>query len=248
VRDHRIIHIPERAVIREAIVLAGGFGTRLQPVVRDVPKSMAPVNGRPFLEYLFDYIISGGIGRVVLSVGYKSESIETHFGRRYRDLEIDYAKEIEPLGTGGGIRNAFRLTGGAEAFVLNGDSLFMVDLGEMERFHRSGNALLTMALRYLEDSGRYGSVRLDAMHRIRGFEEKNSTSGPGYINGGVYILNKEFMTGDLFPEKFSLEKDCFEKFCGHVSMLGFPSEGYFLDIGIPEDYEKANNEFGKLEH
>lgn len=235
-------------MISEAIVLAGGFGTRLQPVVKDVPKSMALVNGRPFLEYLFDYLVAGGIGTVVLSVGYKSVAIQEHFGNSYRSLKIRYAFEQEPLGTGGGIRNAFGLVEGPEAFVLNGDSLFRISLSEMQAFHTTGEGLLTLALRYLADTGRYGSVEIDFLHRVKGFTEKKEDAGPGYINGGIYILNKEFITGELFPERFSIEKDCFEKYCREYTMLGFAGEGYFLDIGIPEDYSKAQDEFKRLEY
>jgi len=233
-------------VITEAIILAGGFGTRLQPVVSNVPKSMAPVHGRPFLEYLLDYLISQGIRKVVLSVGYKSQAIRDHFGPVYRDLDMAYAAETEPLGTGGGIRNAFRLTEGEEAFVLNGDSIFKVGLAEMYRFHISNQGFLTLALRHVDQTGRFGSVRLDQFSRIIGFAEKSETAGPGYINGGVYILRKDFILNEIFPDQFSIEKDCFELYFKDVTMLGFLSEGYFLDIGIPGDYERANHEFDRL--
>jgi D-glycero-alpha-D-manno-heptose 1-phosphate guanylyltransferase len=235
-------------VIREAIVLAGGFGTRLQKVVNEVPKSMAAVNGRPFLEYLFDFLISQGITSAVLSTGYKSSIIHSHFKEKYKGLKLSYAVENEPLGTGGGIKNAFRKIDGEEAVVFNGDSMFVIDLVGMSALHKSENAAATVALRYLEDTMRYGTVKLDAIHRIRGFYEKKAGSGPGYINGGIYILNKAFITGSLFGEKFSLEKDCFEKYYKEMLMLGFPSKGYFLDIGIPEDYSRAQDEFGKLEY
>jgi D-glycero-alpha-D-manno-heptose 1-phosphate guanylyltransferase len=235
-------------VIREAIVLAGGFGTRLQKVVNEVPKSMAAVNGRPFLEYLFDFLISQGITSVVLSTGYKSSIIHSHFKNRYKGLELSYAVENDPLGTGGGIKNAFRKIAGEEAFVFNGDSLFVTDLKSMSTLHKKENAAATLALRYVEDTARFGTVKLDTIHRIRGFYEKKAGSGPGYINGGIYILNKAFISGSLFGEKFSLERDCFEKYYNEMLMLGFPSEGYFRDIGIPEDYNRAQDEFGKLEY
>lgn len=235
-------------MIREAIILAGGLGTRLRTVVSDVPKSMADVNGRPFLEYVFDYLIRYNIGKVVVSTGYKGDMISGYFGKKYRSLDLSYAEEKEPLGTGGGIRNAFRLIKGEEAFVMNGDSLFSINLEEMDKFHHSGHGLLTLALRYLEDTGRYGAVRLDISHRIKGFTEKKENGGPGYINGGVYILNKDFITGDFFEDKFSIEKDCFEKYYMDHSMLGFVADGYFLDIGIPEDYERAQHEFQRLEY
>ncbi len=233
-------------MIREAIILAGGLGTRLKPAVSDVPKSMAPVNGRPFLEYLLDWLIVEGISRVILSVGYKADIIRDHFGDRYQSVEMAYAMEEEPLGTGGGIRNAFRHAKGEEAFVLNGDSLFEVGLPEMFEFHREGEGLITIALRYVADAGRYGMVRTDHLHRIIGFSEKQQDAGPGFINGGIYILNRAFITGERFGDRFSIEKDCFETYYRDVVMLGFPSDGYFLDIGVPDDYNKAHDEFKRL--
>jgi D-glycero-alpha-D-manno-heptose 1-phosphate guanylyltransferase len=235
-------------VIREAIVLAGGFGTRLQKVVNEVPKSMAPVGGRPFLEYLFDFLIARGITSAVLSTGYKSSVIHSHFKDKYKGLSLAYAVENEPLGTGGGIKNAFHKVIGEEAFVFNGDSLFIADLNGMALLHKKENATATLALRFLQDTARYGTVKLDAIHRIRGFHEKQAGSGAGYINAGVYILNKAFITGTLFNDRFSLERDCFEKYYREMLMLGFPCEGYFLDIGIPEDYKRAQDEFGKLDY
>ena len=235
-------------MITEAIVLAGGMGTRLRQAVSEVPKSMAPVNGRPFLEYLLDYLDKNGFGHVVLSVGFMNEQIREHFGERHKGIRLSYAVEESPLGTGGGIRKAFGMVGGAEAFAFNGDSLFLADPAKMFSFHETGAGYLTIALRYVEDASRYGSVKMDALHRIRGFAEKTAEGGPGYINGGVYILNKAFLTGTAFPESFSLEKDCFEQYYRDIPILGFPSEGYFLDIGIPEDYHRAQDEFRKLEY
>jgi D-glycero-alpha-D-manno-heptose 1-phosphate guanylyltransferase len=235
-------------VIREAIVLAGGLGTRLRNVVSEVPKSMALVNGRPFLEYLFDFMILKGINSVILSTGYKSSAIKSHFKDHYRTLALTYAVEDEPLGTGGGIKNAFHKVRGEEAFVFNGDSLFIIDLFSMAQAHKKENASVTLGLRHLGETGRYGTVTIDSFHRIRGFQEKKENPGAGYINAGVYILNKAFITGTLFREKFSIEKDCFEKYYREFLMLGYPAEGYFLDIGIPEDFKRAQDEFGKLEY
>jgi len=235
-------------MIREAIVLAGGLGTRLQSIVRDIPKAMAVINGRPFLEYLLDYLGSCGIVHVVLSVGYKSEFIKDHFQDHYKSISLTYVMEEIPLGTGGGVRRAFDQIDGDDAFVLNGDSLFLVDLQSMYRFHKNSGTLITIALNFRDNTERYGSVELDHLHRIRTFREKGAHSGAGYINGGVYILNKNFLTSEIFPERFSLEKDCFEEYFRTVEMLGFPSEAYFLDIGIPSDYEKAKNEFKRLEY
>ncbi len=233
-------------MIREALVLAGGFGTRLKEVVPELPKSMAVVNGRPFLEYLLDFLDARKFQSVVLSTGYKATVIKNHFKSRYKGLELFYAAEQEPLGTGGGIRHAFHKISGENAFVFNGDSLFLADLEGMSALHKKQNATATIALRQVDDTTRFGRVNVDASLRIRGFSEKKAGAGPGYINGGVYILNKPFLLGSLFREKFSLEKDCFEKYYREVPMFGFPSEGYFRDIGIPEDFARAQDEFKRL--
>lgn len=232
----------------EAIVLAGGFGTRLQPVVGDRPKPMALVRGRPFLEYLFDHLLLHGVARTVLSVGYRHEAIMDHFGNRYREMEIDYSVETEPLGTGGGIRLAMWKVSGLHALVLNGDSLLRADYREMMEFHLKKKADATLALRRLPDTARYGRVTLDRTRRIKGFVEKGSESGPGLINAGVYIICKYLLMEPDFRGKFSIEKDCFGRLYNEVRLYGWPAGGYFLDIGIPEDYEKAQDEFAEFGH
>jgi D-glycero-alpha-D-manno-heptose 1-phosphate guanylyltransferase len=231
----------------EAIILAGGFGTRLQQVVSDLPKSMAQVNGRPFIEYLLNYLRGQGVTRFILSVGYKKESIEAHLGNNFKNIPIDYAVEKEPLGTGGGIKNALKIVEGNSAFVLNGDSMFRLDMKALGLLHTDAKSDITIALRFLEDTERYGSVKINDDKRITGFSEKGSESGPGYINGGVYLVNKSYLFTQEFPEKFSIEKDCFESCFLKSRFFGFPSRGYFLDIGIPEDFYKAQHEFRPFE-
>jgi D-glycero-alpha-D-manno-heptose 1-phosphate guanylyltransferase len=227
----------------EAIILAGGFGTRLQSVVNDVPKSMAPVNNRPFLDYLLNYLTGQGVSKVIISAGYKYEAIQSHFGDRYHHLPITYAVESEPLGTGGGIMNAMKVAESDDVFVLNGDSMFRLGLPSLANVHAQKKAMITIALKYMEDCSRYGAVILDEQNRIKGFMEKGTDAGAGYINAGVYLIRKEFMLSKGFPEKFSMEKDCFEKMWPSEAFYGYPSRGYFLDIGIPEDYLKAQDQF-----
>jgi D-glycero-alpha-D-manno-heptose 1-phosphate guanylyltransferase len=227
----------------EAIILAGGLGTRLRGVIGESPKSMAPVNGRPFLEFLLDYLIAEGVTRVILSTGFKAEVITAHFGNRYRSLQVDYSHEVTPLGTGGGILKAMHLVTEPDVFTLNGDSLFRLGLAGLKEMHTTNRADITLALRSLPETGRYGSVRTDTAGRITGFEEKKENAGPGYINGGVYRIRRDFLLNAGFPEKFSLEKDCFEMKASSARFFGFPADGYFLDIGIPEDYERAQHEF-----
>jgi D-glycero-alpha-D-manno-heptose 1-phosphate guanylyltransferase len=231
----------------EAIILAGGLGTRLQKVVNDQPKSMALINDKPFLEYLLNYLTGQEIHKVILSVGYKREMIQDYFKDRYRHLPISYAIEEEPLGTGGGILNALEQVEGDFSFVLNGDSMFRVDMNAMLNLHLKTTADLTMALRYLEDTSRFGTVKIDLEKKVTGFHEKKQDACPGYINGGVYLINKNFLLSGSFGKKFSIEKDCFEKCYNKAGIYGYPSRGYFLDIGIPEDYMTAQDEFKRFE-
>lgn len=232
----------------EAIILAGGLGTRLKQVVRDVPKSMALVNGRPFLEYLLDFLMLGGINRAILSVGYMHEAIISHFGRSYRSMRLDYAIEEEPLGTGGGIRLSFWKVHGDRAFVFNGDSIFRFHLKGMAEYHAKKDAEVTIALRRIDDTGRYGRVTRNRSGRITGFAEKKSNVSPGFISAGVYIIEKQFLLDPGFRGRFSIEKDCFEPLAGKADIFGYPATGYFLDIGIPADYQKAQDDFKELDN
>lgn len=227
----------------EAIILAGGFGTRLQSVVNDVPKSMAPVNNRPFLEYLLNYLTGQGVSKIIFSAGYKYESIQAYFGNQYHHLPLLYAVETEPLGTGGGIMNAMKFAESEDVIVLNGDSMFRLGLQSLAGTHAAKKAEITIAVKFMEDCSRYGSVLMNQQNRITGFAEKCPESGQGFINAGVYMIRKEFMLRQGFPEKFSMEKDCFEKLCHTEAFYGYPARGYFLDIGVPEDYLKAQDQF-----
>ena len=227
---------------KEAIILAGGFGTRLQGVVKDLPKPMAPVNGRPFLTYILDYLIDYQYNKVVLSVGYLHKKIEEFFGTHYKSLEIDYAVETEPLGTGGGILFAMSKCTTDNVLVINGDTMFKVDLDAFERFHEEKSGLLSIVLREVEDVSRYGSVTISDDNLIALFIEKQVTFGRGYINGGVYLINRKLFEKHPQPRKFSFEKDLMTKFYTQELFYAMPSDGYFIDIGIPEDYARAQQE------
>lgn len=228
-------------MIREAIVLAGGFGTRLQTVVKEVPKPMAPVAGKPFLQYILDYLILHKVTHVVLAVGYLRETIMEFFGDNYETLSITYAIEENPLGTGGGILQACNFIKGENVFVINGDTFFDVDLVELSAFHESNTALLTVALKKMEKFDRYGTVDLDVEGRVIGFLEKKYLD-EGLINGGIYCLNKNIFSPEL-PKVFSFEKEILEKEIVNRKIYGLRSEGYFIDIGIPEDYARAQIDF-----
>ena len=155
--------------------------------------------------------------------------------------------EEEPLGTGGGILNALQQAEGESVFAMNGDSMFRIDLQAMQQHHRKTGADLTMALRYLEDTSRFGTVTMDATTRVTGFFEKHPDPEPGYINGGIYLINRNFLVASSFGRKFSIETDCFEKCYKESAIYGYPAKGYFLDIGIPEDYMTAQDEFKRFD-
>ena len=219
----------------EAIVLAGGFGTRLSTVVSDVPKPMAPINGRPFLEYLLDDLNEKGINRVILAVSYKKDIIKNYFKKKYREIEIVYSDEDIPLGTGGAIKKALTLAENEEIFIINGDTFFDVNLKEMYQFHKKNSSKLTLAIKKMEKFDRYGSLILDK-DRIIKFKEKKYID-KGYINGGIYLINKDLLNEEE-KEIFSFEKDVLENEKFIIEKYGYKSEGYFIDIGIPEDYYK----------
>jgi D-glycero-alpha-D-manno-heptose 1-phosphate guanylyltransferase len=224
---------------REAVILAGGLGNRLRTVVSDRPKPMADINGRPFLEYLADYLILQGIDRIILAAGYMHEFIKNHFGDRYRKAEIVYAIEKKPLGTGGGLRNALRLVHEEKAFVVNGDTFFGIPFREMEELYVKKHADVLIALCQAEDQTRYGSVRTDSEGRVVKFAEKTDGPGPSFINGGVYLMKKGIFKGQDLPEIFSFEKDFLEKNTAGTRIFGKPFTADFIDIGIPETLRYA---------
>ncbi|MBO6517273.1 MAG: nucleotidyltransferase family protein [Bacteroidia bacterium] len=229
-------------MVPEAIILAGGMGTRLKSVVSDVPKPMAPVAGRPFLTYLLDQIANTGIQNVYLSVGYKHEVILQYFGRRYKHLNLHYVIEKERLGTGGGIRLAAELATSNTLFVLNGDTYFDVAFPKFFDHHQHAENGMTIALKQMSNVTRYGMVKQDGQ-RIIGFSEKSAEPVTGNINGGIYCLNRTLFLEKTKPTAFSMETDFMEKYVNDIAIGGFESEGYFIDIGIPEDYTKANQYF-----
>ncbi len=229
-------------MIHEAVLLAGGMGTRLQRVLPDLPKPMAPINGKPFIEYIMDYLITFNIRKFILSVGYKHEAFSSHFSNNYKGVPVIFSVEETPLGTGGGIHKAIALAEGYNILVLNADTMFKLDIFSMYSLHQSVSADITMGLRKMEEISRYGSVETDSNSRVTGFYEKDSKKGYGTINGGVYIFKKDIFEKRKMPEKFSLEKDFLEPFYPSTKIYGYSSDAYFIDIGIPKDYEKAQHE------
>jgi D-glycero-alpha-D-manno-heptose 1-phosphate guanylyltransferase len=228
-------------MVNEAIILAGGFGTRLQKVVNDVPKPMAPVRERPFLEYILDFLGEFGITRVILSTGYKYEIILNHFGNKYKEIQIDYSVEKSPLGTGGAIKLASEKIYGENTLILNGDSIYKFDLAEFGTFFQT-HSTYAIALRNVEDASRYGKVEVNSDNRIISFAEKSKKPEPGLINSGIYLFNMTKFRSIQFPVKFSIEQDFFQQYTQNLEIYGYKSKGYFIDIGIPEDYYRAQIE------
>jgi D-glycero-alpha-D-manno-heptose 1-phosphate guanylyltransferase len=230
----------------KAIVLAGGLGTRLSGITGDIPKPMAKVGARPFLEYLLDYLVEQGIEQAVLAVSHKWEVIREHFGDAYRGMTLNYSVEAEPLGTGGAIRQALETISDDEIIVLNGDTLFHVDLEAMAATHRRGKVLLTIALKQVADCGRFGRVKVTDGGVITEFLEK-STSEPGWINGGIYMLNRRLLDDFPMPVKFSFEQDLLEPNIDRIHPVAFQANAYFIDMGVPDDYDRAQSEIGGVQ-
>jgi len=228
-----------------AIILVGGLGTRLRSVLKDVPKPMAPIENKPFLAYLLDYLLLQGITEVVFSVHYLSEKIQAYFQSDYRGIKILYAEEVEALGTGGAVVNALNLhPTSAPVFVLNGDTFVKLDYQSMYQRYLQAASDLSMALRAVEDCSRYGRVIVEEQV-VTSFTEKG-VSGPGYINAGVYLINPALFQAFDLPMHFSLEKDFLLPFIASLRPHAFLANDYFIDIGIPEDYARAKAELPAL--
>lgn len=221
----------------EAIILAGGKGTRLQTIISEVPKPMAPIHGKPFLAYLLDLGHKQGITHFILAIGYQHEKISDYFGCSYLGIPITYSLETTPLGTGGAVIAALQKVQSESVFIFNGDTFFNIDLAEIYAFHKNISAGVTIALSQMKENTRYGAVSLDK-NQIISFSEKKSIDNT-LINGGIYLINTDIFKSLILPKSFSLEKDFFEVYVSKINMYGLVSEGYFLDIGIPTDYSRA---------
>lgn len=226
-----------------AAILAGGLGTRLRSVVGDRPKVLAPVGGRPFLTYLLDQLAAAAIREVVLLTGHAAEQVRDALGETFGGLRLVYSVEPAPLGTGGALRHALPYLSGPAVLLLNGDSYCDVNLAEFARYYQAEPAGVSMVLVRVPDASRYGGVRLGRTGRVLRFEEKAATRAPGWINAGVYLLDRalvaESPTGQL-----SLERDLLPDWVARRRVRGFRCEGRFLDIGTPRSYAEAERFFG----
>ncbi|GAB3415945.1 HAD-IIIA family hydrolase [Niabella aquatica] len=228
----------------EAIILAGGLGTRLRSAVPDLPKCMAPVAGRPFLYYVINYLRMQGIDKIVFSLGYMHDVILQWLQQEFSSLDYDYVIEDEPLGTGGAIRFALQKTTAENVFIANGDTLFHFDAQSMLVQHLQHNATCTLALKPMYNFDRYGVVTLSKNNTVSSFKEKQYYES-GLINAGLYLIHKKAFFSKSFTTKFSFEKDYLQQFVGEAHFSGIAWDTYFIDIGIPEDYNRAQTEFAK---
>jgi len=221
----------------EAVILAGGYGTRLKNVLPDIPKPMAPAGDKPFLGHLLKWISDYPVDKVVLSTGYRSEVIKDYFGNKFGRIELAYAAEEIPLGTGGGMMNAMNLLTSQDFFLINGDTYFPVDLTKLMLFHTERCGFITVALKRMKLFSRYGAVECNGDMIVK-FREKRPCL-KGLINGGVYVVNRKLLMISKYPESFSFERDILEKKAGTGDLRGICFDNPFLDIGVPGDLRKA---------
>jgi D-glycero-alpha-D-manno-heptose 1-phosphate guanylyltransferase len=221
----------------DAIILCGGRGTRLAAIVSDVPKPLALVSGRPFLDYILDHLAASGlVRRAVLAIGHMAERIVAHYGQCRPPLPLSFVHETEPLGTAGALINALPATASDPVLGLNGDSLFRFDVRTLLRHHLDSGAEATLALVIVPDSGRYGSVELCGS-RVVAFREKETANRPGPINGGVMVLSRKLLDRPVRP--LSVERELLPAAIERGTLQGIVFETPFLDIGLPESFAVA---------
>lgn len=228
----------------EAVILAGGLGTRLRSVLHDLPKPMAPIGDKPFLTYILAYLHRQRVTRAIVSAGYMHEKIEEYFGNSFQTLALDYSVESEPLGTGGAIKKAFKQVMDNDVLIINGDTFFDVNIFALYEKHIVTNADLTLALKPMSNFDRYGCVVTSA-DKVLAFKEKKHKQR-GLINGGIYIAKSDLFNRFVLSQKFSFELDFMQQYINELSITSYISDTYFIDIGIPEDYQRAKSELSCL--
>lgn len=226
-------------------ILCGGKGSRLSSLFPDTPKALVPVNGRPFIKYIFDQLICAGFKEVILCVGYKGRMIEKTFENRYRKLSIYYSHEITAMGTLGAVINALPLIKTDKTMVMNGDSYVDARLEDFINYSQKNQNYINMLVCEVPDSSRYGAVKLENENRVKRFFEKGRCLG-NYINAGVYIMNKNHLKRQAYGEIASFEYDFFPDQVKRNLVYGYPARAAFIDIGVPEDYHNATKFFNNL--
>jgi D-glycero-alpha-D-manno-heptose 1-phosphate guanylyltransferase len=230
--------------IKEAIILAGGLGTRLRSAVPELPKCLAPVNDRPFIAYVTDHFRREGVDRFIFALGYKSAYFDRFFEAEFPDGGYEISLESEPLGTGGAIVQAAGLVREKTVLILNGDTFFKVGMEALSAYHVDRQSECTLCLKPMQDFDRFGAVELAEDGRIGRFREKQFYA-KGLVNGGVYALEKSALLAGSWPKAFSFEKDYLEE-GAERRLYGMVQDGYFIDIGIPDDYRRVQEESKKL--
>jgi len=228
-----------------AVILAGGLGMRLRPVIKDQPKILASIHGRPFVFYLLDQLAGIGLKDVILCTGYLGSQIQDLLGDSYGGMQLSYSQELSPLGTAGGLRKAAPLIKSSSALVMNGDSYCDADLQAFLDWHQSQASSATLVLTYLNDASRYGLVEVDRSGAIVSFTEKNNKNSPGLINAGIYLLSRDKILN--IPDNagaVSLERDVFPDWIGK-GLRGYKTRCRFLDIGVPAAYTAAEDFFSE---
>ena len=225
-----------------AAILAGGLGTRLRSVVSDRPKVMAQVAGRPFITHLLDQLAEAGIRKTVLCTGYLAAMIRDELGDAYRGMELAYSVEPAPLGTGGALCHAAGQLSGETLLVLNGDSYCCCRLADFRASHSASGACAAMALTQVDDVARFGAVLTGEASRVESFLEKGGQKGPGWINAGIYLLPRTVIQEMVPDREFSLERELFPALIAQ-GLYGYRCAGPFIDIGIPEEYERSQRLF-----
>ena len=230
----------------DGVILCGGQGARLRGVVQDVPKVMAEIDGRPFLDFIMEHLRTEGLARVILCMGYKADVIEAHYRGRECGMTIEFSRENTPLGTGGALKNARGLIFSDPFFVLNGDSFLAADLQRLLNFHIKKKAEASMVVTQVTEPGDYGSVALDDEQRVTAFHEKSGGEGLSNVNAGVYCFNQSVFSRMPHTAQFSLEREFLPKLTGH-KFYGVITSRPFVDIGTPDryNYAKHNLKWGK---
>ncbi len=226
----------------QAVILAGGLGSRLHPVVSDRPKVLAEVRERPFLSYLLDQISSAGVLKAVICTGYMGGQVREMFGDAYGPLRLRYSREQKPLGTGGALRLALPIFSSDAILVMNGDSYTDVDLGAYVDWFFRKNREISLVLTKVSDTTRYGNVTINGDECITAFAEKGRSSCAGWINAGIYLMKKSLIESVPEGRPYSLERELFPSMVGK-KLFGFRNEGRFIDIGTPEAYNLAEDFF-----
>jgi D-glycero-alpha-D-manno-heptose 1-phosphate guanylyltransferase len=231
---------------REALILAGGLGTRLRTVVSDRPKPLAEVAGRPFITFLLDQLLRSGFQRAVLCVGHLGEYVPLVLGENYGALELLYSFEQTALGTAGALRNAAGLVREQNVVAMNGDSFCDLDLRMLEQMHRTYDARATVSVLHTSDRGRAGALTVDPTGRVSRFENRPSDPAPGLINAGIYMLRRDVLNAIPPNRAISLEEETFPDLAARRELFAWQVEARFIDIGTPESHQAAQSFFDRV--